>query len=290
MKKPVLKFRTIFLSDIHLGTENCKIDEVNHFLKHTECEKLVLNGDIIDGWSLRRRGGWKREHTHFIRRVLKKAEKKDTQVIYLAGNHDEILRGFLPVFFDNFQIVESHIHEGLQGRYLCVHGDVFDAVTTHSRWLALLGDIGYTLLLRLNRHYARYRAWRGQEYFSLSRYIKARVKTAVSHLSRYEEHLQALARSESCQGVICGHIHTPDDKWLNGIHYLNSGDWVESLTAAVEHHDGRIEILTYEQFCQRLEEKAKKHAWKHSRTLAEPDFAWSKDDTPVEGVPSGSAA
>jgi len=256
MKKTTLSYQTIFLSDVHLGTEDCKIDQVNHFLKHTHCEKLVLNGDIIDGWSLARHGGWNEKHTRFIRLVLKKLEKRNTEVIYLRGNHDDILTRFLPLFFGKLRIVNEHIHAGARGDYLVVHGDGFDAVTMNHKWLAVLGDIGYQTLLKINRLYNKYRAWRGKEYFSLSKAVKARVKTAVSFVGKYEEQLQSFATKRECCGVICGHIHTPDDKMIGDIHYLNSGDWVESLTALVEYEDGRFEIIEYKEFCRRLDEKA----------------------------------
>lgn len=262
MKKTTLSYKTIFLSDVHLGTLDCKIDQVNHFLKHTHCEKLVLNGDIIDGWSLARRGGWTDQHTRFIRLVLKKIEKRGTEVIYLRGNHDDILTKFLPLFFGNLQIVNEYVHTGEKGDYLVVHGDGFDAVTMNHKWLAVLGDIGYQSLLRLNRLYNKYRSWRGKEYFSLSKAIKARVKSAVSFVGNYEEQLKNFARKNNCIGIICGHIHTPDDKMIEDIHYLNSGDWVESLTALVEHKDGRMEVFGYKEFCRRLDEKTRLKALK----------------------------
>jgi len=257
MKKTTLSYKTIILSDVHLGTEDCKIDEVNHFLKHTHCEKLVLNGDIIDGWSLARHGGWNEKHTRFIRLVLKKLEKRNTEVIYLRGNHDDILTRFLPLFFGKLRIVNEYIHEGAKGSYLVVHGDGFDAVTMNHKWLAILGDIGYQSLLKLNRVYNKYRAWRGKEYFSLSKAIKARVKSAVSFVGKYEEQLQSFAEKRNCTGIICGHIHTPDNKMIGDTHYLNSGDWVESLTALVEYDDGRFEIIDYKEFCKRLDEKTR---------------------------------
>lgn len=255
MKNSTLKFKTIILSDIHLGTVDCKIDEVNHFLKHTHSEKLILNGDIIDGWSLSRRGGWTKAHTRCIRLVLKKLEKKDTEVVYLRGNHDDILHRFLPLFFDKLAIVEEHVHEAGGRRYLVVHGDGFDSITTNHKWIAILGDIGYQSMLRLNRVYNKYRHWRGKPYYSISKMIKARVKSAVSFVDKFEGKLQELAEKRECEGVICGHIHTAADKKIGGIHYLNSGDWVESLTALVEHFDGRFEILDYAEFVRRLEEK-----------------------------------
>jgi UDP-2,3-diacylglucosamine pyrophosphatase LpxH len=247
-----LHFRTLILSDVHLGTAECRVDEVNHLLKRVECDKLILNGDIIDGWSLLRRGGWTPRHTRFVRLVLKKLEKRETEVIYLRGNHDDLLGRFLPIRIHNLRVVEEHVHETESRRYLVLHGDVFDVVTTRYRHLAVLGSVGYQALLRLNRAYNRYRAWRGLEYFSLSKAIKARVKDAVNHVGRFEEAVRTLARRKKCQGIICGHIHTPADKWFGDIHYLNSGDWVESMTALVEHHDGAFEILTYADFCDRL--------------------------------------
>lgn len=252
-KKPVLRFKSIFLSDVHLGAPDCQINQVNYFLKHSECETLILNGDIIDGWSLGRRGGWHRKHTRFIRLVLKKIEKKRTQVIYLRGNHDDILDRFLPLHFGGLKIVDRYIHETDKGRYLVIHGDAFDAVTQNSKLLAVLGDIGYQTLLRINRSYNRYRSWRGKPYFSLSKAIKARTKTVVNYISRFEDQVESFARRYDCCGFICGHIHTPEDKHIGQVHYLNSGDWVESNTALVEHLDGRFEILQFEEFCTRLE-------------------------------------
>ena len=246
MKK--LSVRTVILSDVHLGTVESKAAEVNHFLRHVSCEKLILNGDIIDGWQLQRGGSWAKSHTRFIRIVLKKIEKKDTQVIYLRGNHDDILSQFLPLDFENLNIVEEHIHAGVRGRYLVLHGDVFDTITKNFVWLAHLGDWGYRALLKINRAYNAWRAWRGLEYWSLSKAIKARVKSAVNHVSNFEEHIAELAKARGCTGVMCGHIHTAADKMLGEIHYLNSGDWVESLTAVVEHHDGRFELINYIDF------------------------------------------
>ncbi len=248
MKKDLLRVRTVILSDVHLGTPDCKIEEVNHFLRHVRCEKLILNGDIIDGWQLRRSGHWTKAHTRFVRIVLKMLEKKNTVVVYLRGNHDDVLATFLPLDFEGLSVVEEHIHEGVHARYLVLHGDVFDTVTKNFVWLAHLGDWGYAFLLRLNRAYNHWRAWRGKEYWSLSKAIKAQVKSAVNHISNFEQHIAELARQRGCAGVMCGHIHTPADKRLGGIHYLNSGDWVESLTAIVEHHDGQLEVVDYATF------------------------------------------
>jgi UDP-2,3-diacylglucosamine pyrophosphatase LpxH len=264
VEKSKLSYRTIILSDVHLGTEDCKIDEVNDFLKHTECERLILNGDIVDGWSLARQGGWTQKHTRFVRITLKKMDKSNTEVIYLRGNHDDILARFLPLELGKLHIAEEYIFESLHAKYLVVHGDGFDTVTMNHKWLAVLGDVGYQSLLKLNRVYNQFRAWRGKEYFSLSKAIKAKVKNAVSYLSKYEEQLQNLARRHLCDGIICGHIHTPEDKQLGDIHYLNSGDWVESLTAIVEHHDGLLEVITYEDFRLQLNEQEKRNLKKET--------------------------
>jgi UDP-2,3-diacylglucosamine pyrophosphatase LpxH len=253
-KRPKFHCRTVFLSDIHLGTPDSKATEVVHFLKHLRCEKLVLNGDIIDGWALQRGSRWRGRHSRVIRKVLKMMEKDKTEVIYLRGNHDDILGRFLPLAFGRLQISKEHIHQGLDGRrYLVVHGDGFDRVSTNHKWLAVLGSVGYDLLLQINRFYNRWRAWRGLEYFSLSKKIKAKVKSAVSFVDRYEQQLQALAHHRKCDGIICGHIHTPEDKQVGEIRYLNSGDWVESLTAILEHHDGRMELVEYTDFLRRLD-------------------------------------
>jgi len=243
-----LHVRTVILSDVHLGTPDCKAREVNHFLRTVRCDKIILNGDIIDGWQLQRAGQWTKAHTRFIRIILKKLEKRGTEVVYLRGNHDDVLAAFLPLEFENLHIVEEHIHVSPRGRYLVLHGDVFDTITKNFVFLAHLGDWGYSALLGLNRAYNAWRAWRGQEYWSLSKAIKARVKSAVSHVSRFEDHIVELARTRGCVGVMCGHIHTPADKMLGDIHYLNSGDWVESLTAIVERHDGRLELIDFADF------------------------------------------
>lgn len=248
MKHPLVRYKTIFLSDVHLGFTDCKIDEVNYFLRHTTCEKLVLNGDIIDAWHLRRWGRWKKDYTQFFRIVLKKAEKYDTEVVYLRGNHDDFLWRVLPFTFDRIKLANEHIHEGPHGRYICVHGDAFDAVTSNHRWLSMLGNLGYSLLLRLNRSYNWFLKLRGKPYFSLSQAIKARVKSAISYVGRYEDHLQKFAAKNGCDGIICGHIHTPADKRIGDIHYLNSGDWVESMTAIVETTEREMKLITFSEF------------------------------------------
>jgi UDP-2,3-diacylglucosamine pyrophosphatase LpxH len=248
-KRQKVSYRTVFLSDIHLGTLDSKATEVVDFLKQIRCEKLVLNGDIIDGWALKRGSKWLPRHSRVIRKILKMSEKGKTEIVYLRGNHDDILERFLPLAFGKIRFTKEYIHEAVNGlRYLVVHGDGFDSVSTNHKWLASLGAVGYDTLLHINRWYNRWRAWQGKEYFSLSKSVKAKVKSAVSFIDKYESLLQELAVHKSCNGIICGHIHTPEDKRVGEIHYLNSGDWVESLTAIVEHHDGRMELIHFEEF------------------------------------------
>lgn len=260
MKKAPRKFKTIFISDVHLGTLNCKAKEVVHFLKNTRCDRLVLNGDIIDGWQLKRKGVWTKEHTKFVRYILKRIEKKELEVIYLRGNHDDILSRFLPMQFGSLSIVEQYIHEGAEGKYLVLHGDIFDTITKDFVFLAHIGDWGYRMLMSFNRWYNKYRSWRGKEYYSLSKAIKAKVKRAVSFISSFEDKLSKLSEARGCQGVICGHIHTPADKRIGDFHYLNSGDWVESLSAIVEHEDGRFELLYYSDFKKDYPTKAERES------------------------------
>lgn len=268
------EYRSIFLSDIHLGTRDCKAEEVIKFLKATRCEKLILNGDIVDGWALKSGGRWLPSHTKVVRTVLKKMEKQGTEVIYLRGNHDDILERFLPIDFGNLRIEQEYIHQTPSGDYLVVHGDGFDSVTTGHKWIAVLGSFGYELLLRINRLYNKWRSWRGKDYYSLSKKIKAKVKSAVSFIGRYEDQLKELAVVKGCRGIICGHIHTAADKRLdNGVHYLNSGDWVESLTAIVEPEPGRFELVDYAEFMQR-------RGVDEALQASEPDFVESDRPSP----------
>lgn len=218
-------------------------------------------------------------------------QKRDTEVIYLRGNHDDFIGRLLPLQFDRLNLVEEYILETAQGRYLVLHGDVFDGIIKHMVILAHLGDAGYALLLRLNRFYNWFRALRGKEYFSLSQAIKARVKQAVSFIGKFEDQIASLARDRGCRGVICGHIHTPADKMIGDIHYLNSGDWVESLTAIVEHHDGRFELLAFQQFLAQfpgppLTRSMKLMSWRRSR----PDGTDATPSSPMKKSSSSPPA
>lgn len=251
----VLRFESIFISDIHLGTPESKTKELVDFLKHTRCKKLYLNGDIIDGWALKRGTIWSKRHTRVIRTILKKSEKEETEVTYLRGNHDDVLERFFPIDFGLIKLRKEAIHQGVDGRkYLVIHGDGFDHIASNFRFVAMLGAFGYDSLLKVNRVYNRYRRWRGQEYHSISKRIKEKVKNAVSFVGKYEEQLVGLARKRGCDGIICGHIHTAEDKTMEDIRYLNSGDWVESMSCVVEHADGRLEVLYYSEFLRRMGE------------------------------------
>ncbi len=239
-------YKTIVLSDIHLGIKASKAKQVIHFLKHSKCETLILNGDIIDGWQLRKNGKWKKQHSNFFKHIINLISKsKCDEIIYLRGNHDDFLDEVMPFSLGNFKIKKHHIHYGVHKKYFVTHGDIFDNVTSQFRWLAKLGDVGYTFLLWINRHYNNYRERKGLPYFSLSQTIKAKVKSAVSFISDYETELVKVAKARRCQGVICGHIHQPAIKTIQGIEYMNSGDWVETLSALVEDVNGNWRIIFY---------------------------------------------
>jgi len=246
-------YRTIVLSDIHLGIKASKAKEVVHFLKNHKCETLILNGDIIDGWQLRKNGKWKKQHSNFFKHVINLISKaKCDEIVYLRGNHDDFLDEILPFSLGNFKIKKHHIHYGVEKKYFVTHGDIFDNITTKLKWVAKLGDVGYTFLLWLNRHYNIYREKRGLPYYSLSQIVKAKVKSAVSFINDYENALVKVARSRKCHGIICGHIHQPVIKNIDGIEYLNSGDWVESLTALVEEADGKWKIVYYQEWLEQI--------------------------------------
>ena len=283
MKKTVLTFKTIVISDVHLGMRNSKVERVNKFLQHTKSRTLILNGDIIDAWSLnRRRGTWNKHCSRFIRLILKKIEKRKTKVIYLRGNHDDVLRRFMPIHFEGFNILEDYTLHSKGRKYLVLHGDVFDRITSRYAMIAHLGDIGYQLLLGINRLYNRYRSWRGKRYYSLSKLVKRKVKKAVNFIGKFESSLIGLAKHHGCDGVICGHIHTAEDKMLDDIHYLNSGDWVESLTAIVEHKDGRLQLIDYPTFEKLLAEaKLAKKAKSDHPGKKGPEFEESPQPKPL---------
>lgn len=246
--------KTIVLSDIHLGSRWSKAKEVTRFLKENTCDNLILCGDIIDGWNLARGKSkkWKRKHTKFIKLLLTIQHK--TKITYLRGNHDDFLDSVLPMTFQNIKIVKDLVYESGDKRFYILHGDVFDTVTSRFSWLSKIGDIGYTLLLWLNRRYNDRRAKKGLPYYSISKEIKNKVKTSVSYISDYEKHIVEIARARKCDGVICGHIHHPEMKYYDDVLYLNSGDWVESMSALTEDYNGNWDLVYYQ-----TEEVAERH-------------------------------
>jgi UDP-2,3-diacylglucosamine pyrophosphatase LpxH len=241
-------YRSIFVSDVHLGTKDSQADKLNNFLKHNTCDTLYLVGDIIDAWKIQQnKWRWKQSHTNVVRRVLGHA-KRGTKVIFIAGNHDEFLRPMIPYGF-SFGLIEIHNqieHIGADGKhYLVVHGDMFDGITRLAPWLAFLGDKAYDFILSLNSRLNWIRHRMGFGYFSLSLFLKHKVKKAVDFIFKFEENLARYCKKRGFDGVICGHIHRAEIKEIEGVAYMNDGDWVESCTALVEHHDGRWEIVTW---------------------------------------------
>jgi len=235
------------VSDVHLGTPGCKAAHLLDFLRHYESEFLYLVGDILDGWALRSRFYWHQSHNDVIQKVLRRA-RKGTQVTYIPGNHDEMARQFCGLHFGDVAICEDAVHTLVDGRRLwVVHGDLADGVIRHAKWLAHVGDTLYTWLLWLNRHLNSLRAKLGLRYWSLSQYLKYRVKNAVSFVSDFERVLVREARRRGFDGVVCGHIHKAQVDTVDGLLYCNSGDWVESLTALVETLEGQLQIVTWQE-------------------------------------------
>ncbi|HRX35562.1 MAG TPA: UDP-2,3-diacylglucosamine diphosphatase [Aestuariivirga sp.] len=242
---PTQRYRAIFISDIHLGTRRAQTGALLEFLRVTTSDQLYIVGDFIDNWALRKAWHWDQLHNDVIQKLLRKA-RKGTKLIYIPGNHDENFRNFVNLRFGRVAVLQETVHLAANGkRYLVLHGDKFDGVVRFAPWLAKLGDTAYEVSMALNASVNRVRRLFRLPYWSLSAYLKNRVKKAVEFISHFEDAVVREARQRNCQGVICGHIHTPDDREIDGIHYLNDGDWVESCTALVEHLDGRFEILDW---------------------------------------------
>jgi len=238
-------YRTLWISDLHLGTPGCQAQALLDFLRRTECDTLFLVGDIVDGWQLRRQWYWPQAHNDVVQKLLRKA-RKGTRVIFIPGNHDEFARRYIGHNFGGIEVIEDWIHETVDGRKLwVVHGDLFDGVIQCAKWLAHVGDSLYEFTLRLNRHLNSLRARLGLPYWSLSKYLKLKVKRAVSYVGDFEAALAREARQRGAHGVVCGHIHHAELREIDGIVYANDGDWVESLTALAEHVDGRLEIIDW---------------------------------------------
>ncbi len=240
-----IRVRTLFLSDLHLGTRGCQAEFLLDFLKRYDADEIYLVGDIIDGWRLKSGWYWPQSHNDVIQKLLRKV-RKGARLVYIPGNHDEFLRDYIGHNFGGVEIVDQAIHETALGeRLLVIHGDQFDMVVRHARWLALLGDGAYTAALAVNTVLNLVRRRLGLTYWSLSAWAKLRVKNAVNFISDFETFLCAEARKQGADGVVCGHIHHAADRDLNGVRYVNTGDWVESCTAVVEHYDGVLELVRW---------------------------------------------
>lgn len=236
-------YRTIWISDVHLGTRGCNAELLIDFLDHVDSETLYLVGDIIDGWRLKKKFFWPVAHNDVVWRLLKRA-RRGTRVVYIPGNHDEVFRQFSGLDFGGVSIRRKAIHETADGRRLLVlHGDEFDAITLAHRWVAHVGDVAYTVLMAVNRWMNAVRRWLKMPYWSLSKHAKAKVKNAVAFISQFEEVVAEAAGSRGVDGVVCGHIHTAEMRTIGDIEYYNDGDWVEGGNALVEHFDGRMELL-----------------------------------------------
>lgn len=240
------RYRTIFISDIHLGTRGCQAELLLDFIKSVECETLYLVGDIIDGWKMKSGGWyWPQSHNDVVQKILRMA-RKGVQVIYVPGNHDDRARDFCGVHFGGVVVARDAVHETADGkRYLVMHGDEFDGVVAHAKWLAFLGDYAYRALLGANTWWNLVRRRMGFGYWSLSAFVKVKVKNALQFIENFEGAVAGEARRRGVDGVICGHIHHAEMREIDGVLYVNDGDWVESCTAVVEHGDGKLEILEW---------------------------------------------
>ncbi|MBZ6075393.1 UDP-2,3-diacylglucosamine diphosphatase [Microvirga puerhi] len=241
----LIRVRTLFLSDLHLGTKGCQAEQLLSFLKMYDADTIYLVGDIVDGWRLKSGWYWPQAHNDVVQKLLRKV-RKGTRLIYIPGNHDEFLRDYLGVHLGGIELADSALHETANGkRYLVIHGDQFDLVVRHARWLALLGDGAYTVALMVNTYLNVVRRKLGLTYWSLSSWAKLKVKNAVNYISRFEELLAAEAKRQEADGIICGHIHHAAMHDLDGVRYVNTGDWVESCTAIVEHYDGSLQMIRW---------------------------------------------
>jgi UDP-2,3-diacylglucosamine pyrophosphatase LpxH len=240
-------FRTVWISDIHLGTKDCKAKELLEFIKHCRAKKIYLVGDIIDGWALKKRWFWPQEHNDVIQKLLRQA-RKGTEVIFIPGNHDEFARQFCGLNFGGIQVKHDDVHVTADGKKLWVtHGDLYDNIMQYARWLAFIGDRAYTFALWLNRVFNKIRIKLNYPYWSLSQYLKHKVKAAVSCITAFEDLLIREAKNKQCDGVVCGHIHKAQLRIIDHVTYANDGDWVESMTALIENHDGSLQIIDWNE-------------------------------------------
>jgi len=242
-----MHYRAVFISDLHLGTPGCQADALLDFLKSHTSDSLYLIGDIVDGWQLRRKWYWPQAHNDVVQKLLKRV-RKGCRVVYIPGNHDEFARHFVEHHFGGIEVSEEYSHTLVDGRKLwLIHGDYFDAVVQYAKWLAYVGDSLYELTLRLNRHFNRARAKLGMPYWSLSAYLKGKVKKALTFVTDFENAVAHEAKKRGYQGVVCGHIHKAEIRMIDDILYCNDGDGVESRSALVEHMDGTLELVYWDQ-------------------------------------------
>ncbi|HYA84707.1 MAG TPA: UDP-2,3-diacylglucosamine diphosphatase [Candidatus Bathyarchaeia archaeon] len=243
-----MKYRTVWLSDIHLGSKGCQADKLLAFLKQVECEYLFLVGDIIDIWAMKRQFYWPETHNTIIQKFLRKA-RHGTKVIYIPGNHDEMFRQYIidhPISFGDIEIHQEYLHTLANGKtVLCIHGDYYDVVMKYHKWLAFVGDIGYSILLWLNRHFNYLRKLLRMRYWSISQYIKYKVKSAVSFIGHFEQNVISECKDRGVDCILCGHIHHAEMKQYGDILYLNTGDTVESCTAIVETYNNELVLLGF---------------------------------------------
>ena len=241
----IVSCRTVFISDTHLGTRGCQADLLLDFIRSIDCEALYLVGDIVDGWKLRSGWRWPQAHSDVVQKLLRLA-RKGVRVTYIPGNHDDRVRDFCGVHFGGVLVARDAIHEAADGRrYLVTHGDEFDGIVTNAKWLAYFGDYAYRALLSLNTRWNGMRRRLGLGYWSLSAYLKLKVKNAVQFIDDFERAVAEEARRRGVDGVICGHIHHAEMREIGGVLYVNDGDWVERCTALIEHHDGRLELIEW---------------------------------------------
>jgi UDP-2,3-diacylglucosamine pyrophosphatase LpxH len=239
------RVRTLFLSDIHLGTRGCQADKLLDFMRHYDADTIYLVGDIVDGWQLKHGWYWPQTHNDVVQKLLRKA-RKGARLFYVPGNHDEFLRDYYGTHVGGIEVLEDAIHVGVDGkRYLVIHGDLFDVVIRHARWLALLGNHAYDLAILLNTQFNSVRRALGLTYWSLSQWAKLKVKNAVNFIGEYEQTLTTEAKRRGVDGVICGHIHHAVISTALGLRYINCGDWVESCTAIVEDFDGTFSVVRW---------------------------------------------
>ncbi len=245
METQAAKFRTLFISDVHLGTRSSQAEMLLDFLRYNEADTIYLVGDIIDFWRIKRGAVWPQSHNDVLQKLLRKA-RKGTRIVFIPGNHDEALRDYCGMHFGGIEIERQAVHETATGRrYVVMHGDEYDVVVRYARWLAFLGDRGYGLALWANTPLNFLRRRLGLGYWSLSAYLKLRVKTAVNFIGEFEKNLAEEGRRRDANGVICGHIHHAASREIDGMHYLNAGDWVESCTAIAETATGELQLIRW---------------------------------------------